>query len=691
MNTKKAPDKITTIKCPLKLILKDEKYKSIIFDACYRTNQIVIHTYQFLRLWILNKYNNNEQIPIIDENLIKMCFKSLIKESRGPKPKGNNSKLLEEFKNFYTHNYKILGLENLIDGSYLSQVLNNMAVDMKTNIENNIKLHFFKYVNRFVNSSFRKINNNLIDKADKGKKIELRKILNKDIYEIKQDLLNNTLKSNNKYHEWINKHRNNIFPKDYKKSYEFDVQNEPQKYIKSMIYMCMEIERENTKLFQFFPLRTDIVIKNIQIDTKSLIELFIKEDKGKLLKDIEKYKNEIWSMFFKLNSKIFKQNNYIFDYVISTDCHTVSIKFLNKKNMEEETKKKENKKNKKKENKEKTKDMTNEQKEEYKKLEKENKKNKETEYKLKLKDKKDKAKAEFKKLTKNEQQKKKDEIKKQQIDNNKELKYIDDLNDNELKQLDNNEWVVVDTGMRVPLYMKNKKGIRFRYSNKKHANRLCRFKYQKIIKKHKDKNNISKIENELSLYNSKSCNIEKFKDFIKNKNRVNKLLFEKYNDEIFRKYKWYGFLNKKHTDAKLVREIKQIFGKDTTIIYGDGSFNDTCKKGNISVPNKRIRNLLKENFKMYNIDEFRTSKIHYKSEVECENLYITDKKGKIRKIHSVLTYKMENKESGCINRDENAVNNMIKIVENQIKNKERPLKYRREKIKGNNHTKDKEK
>ena len=79
-----------------------------------------------------------------------------------------------------------------------------------------------------------------------------------------QDLLNNTLKSNDKYHEWINKHINYIFPKNYKKSYEFDVQNEPQKYIKSMIYMCLEIEKENTKSFQFFPLRTDIVIKFIQ-------------------------------------------------------------------------------------------------------------------------------------------------------------------------------------------------------------------------------------------------------------------------------------------------------------------------------------------------------------------------------------------------------------------------------------------
>lgn len=96
--------------------------------------------------------------------------------------------------------------------------------------------------------------------------------------------------------------------------------------------------------------------------------------------------------------------------------------------------------------------------------------------------------------------------------------------------------------------MKNKKGIRFRYTNRKHAFRIRRFKYQKIIKKHKDANNITPIENELSNYNSKSVNFNKFKDFILNKNKVNGLLFEKYNNEIFRKYKWYGFLNRKKAE-----------------------------------------------------------------------------------------------------------------------------------------------
>jgi hypothetical protein len=80
---------------------------------------------------------------------------------------------------------------------------------------------------------------------------------------------------------------------------------------------------------------------------------------------------------------------------------------------------------------------------------------------------------------------------------------------------------------------------------------------------------------------------------------------------------------------------------------------------------------------MYNLDEFRTSKLHYKTEEECENLYLPDKKNKMRKIHAVLTCKMENNRMECINRDENAVNNMIKIVKSHIKGEGRPEKYKR--------------
>ena len=119
------------------------------------------------------------------------------------------------------------------------------------------------------------------------------------------------------------KHKINIFPTEYKNSYEFDIQNNPQKYIKGMIYMCLEIEKLETKSFQFFPLRTDIVPKFIPIDTKSLIELFIDENKNFYLLDIENKKHELWNKYFKLDNPIFKQKSYSFDYRISTDCFSV--------------------------------------------------------------------------------------------------------------------------------------------------------------------------------------------------------------------------------------------------------------------------------------------------------------------------------------------------------------------------------
>ena len=97
------------------------------------------------------------------------------------------------------------------------------------------------------------------------------------------------------------------------------------------------------------------------------------------------------------------------------------------------------------------------------------------------------------------------------------------------------------------------------------------------------------------------------------------------NNEIFRKYRWYGFLNKKKADAKLIRKLKKIFGKDSIMILGDASIsNGVCKKGNISTPNTKLNKLIKENFKTYYIDEFRTSKLHYKTEEPCDNLYHKD-------------------------------------------------------------------
>ena len=125
MKTKKPPDKFICVKCPLKHIIKTEKIDDVfkndyiklnINDACFRTNQIIIHTYQFIRLWILHKYHNKFDIPIIDKNMIKIIFNVISSTSKkGNRPQGENLKLLEDFEKFYQEHYKNLNYDNKVN------------------------------------------------------------------------------------------------------------------------------------------------------------------------------------------------------------------------------------------------------------------------------------------------------------------------------------------------------------------------------------------------------------------------------------------------------------------------------------------------------------------------------------------------------------------------------------------------
>lgn len=88
---KEPPDKYQCLKVPIQKILKldtDTKTLEIINDAVMRTNYITTKSYFLLRLWVLEKYHNNKEIPLITEDTIKMSMKSLVKASAGTKSKG---------------------------------------------------------------------------------------------------------------------------------------------------------------------------------------------------------------------------------------------------------------------------------------------------------------------------------------------------------------------------------------------------------------------------------------------------------------------------------------------------------------------------------------------------------------------------------------------------------------------------
>jgi hypothetical protein len=276
MATKKEPpDKYRCLKLPISSILFDSKKEDknketekeveqtmdILQKAIVRTNTITSKTYFLLRLWVLNKYHNNQEIPEITEDTISMCMKSIMKSSSGQKPKGNNALLLQEFLNLNTF--------SLEDGSNLSSILDYYVTTMITAIENNIKMRFFDYIKRFVNSYFKHLYQDQLENK------EFKKQLYKEINLVKNDILNNTLTCDEKYHSWINENRYKIVPEEYDTSYYYDIKVTPYKYLKHMIFMCLELEKIERKSFQFFPIQTNAIPRHIQVDKKALVELFI--------------------------------------------------------------------------------------------------------------------------------------------------------------------------------------------------------------------------------------------------------------------------------------------------------------------------------------------------------------------------------------------------------------------------------
>ena len=632
----KPPDKYRCIKLPIQKIIKSDLPIDVlerINDAVSRTNTITTNSYFLLRLWVLQKYHKNQEIPIITEDTIRMSMKSLVKASAGPKPKGNNLALLQEFQNIGN------SIFTLQDGKNLSAILDYYATTMITAIENNIKMHFIDYIKRFVNSYFKNIYQNELQNK------EFKKQFYKELQQVKNDIINDAeiLTCDEKYHNWLNDNRYKIVPENYDTSYFYDIKVNPQKYLKHMIFMNLQLEEVNTKMFQFFPLQTHLIPRHIQIDTKSVVELLIDTDKKQYFDNIETNKEKLWNTFFKLHH----MNKYVFDYTIITDGYSVSLRFLHTDFVNEERIKKDKMKN----GKKLMKGLTEEEKE-IKKQEKQVQQNK------------------LKEENRKRRELQKKETKKEVLH---EFPYIDEVS----KDFLDGKHLFIDPGKRSLLTMMDDNGNYFSYTNKQRIKETKRIKYSSLLKNYKDKQHITEIENTLSLFNSKTCDIEKFKEYIKEKLKVNDAIATLYQDEKFRQYKWYSYINTKRTEDNMLNKIENKYGKDIKIIIGDWSIGKQMRNF-ISTPNLSIKRKLNTRFEVYNIDEFRTSCLNYKTEELCNNLYLPDKRNIERKMHSILTFKMENKRKGCINRDKNGCKNIQKVFNHYIETGERPEKYKRD-------------
>ena len=186
-----------------------------------------------------------------------------------------------------------------------------------------------------------------------------------------------------------------------------------------------------------------------------------------------------------------------------------------------------------------------------------------------------------------------------------EFLYIDEVKKecfNDKKQ------IFIDPGKRSLLYMIDMDNNKLSYTNKHRIKKTKRLEYHTVLKKYRDELKITEVENKLKDLNSKTCNIEKFRNYIEEKNKINSEVMSLYEDEKFRRYKFYAYINKKREDDNMLNMIENKYGKDKKIqiIIGDWSVGKQMRNF-ISTPNLGIKRKLQERFEVYNIDEFRTS------------------------------------------------------------------------------------
>jgi hypothetical protein len=631
----KPPDKqsdyFKCIKIPLKHVLKNPNINlPKITDAVIKCNKIMINTLMFMKLYLLDYFEKNNKLPEIDKVFVNSCMKILCNESAsGRPPKKEIKELKDKLTKFYNSDYKPLIKDTDLDYTHLNTVLDYLTIGIITMYENNIKLHYVEYIERFVNIVWKKKETIIKIKEENKDEEKQKELVNKfcgQLRKIKNDILEITTeyKSDEKYHKWIKEIKKTITPnKDkYKKdSLYYDLQYKPQDYLPCMIRMMKEVEKDKVMIYNVFPMRNDIIPHSVKLDTTTLVHLLFTQKQGNktdylLEGNLKKYENEIWEFFFRTERQCFKKPKYTFHHMIETDGVSCSILMLRN-------------------------DLIGKR------------------------------------------------IPNIKVGSNTE-QYIDELTD--YSNIKNKKIVAIDPNKSDILYCvdnDNKDANEFRYTQdsrrkeckiKKYAKIILEFKKEKVEGK-----TIIEYETELSKLNRKTLIIKDFKEYIKKKSEINNKLYKFYEKYLFRKLKLNGYINKKKHEQKMINNFKKIFGKPEEVIITIGDWEQKKQmKYKEATKGIGMRKLFRQNnYKVYLVDEFRTSCMCSicKTEIgRCEKFQIRKnpkpyKSGNIL-VHGLLKCKSCN---NVWNRDVNSATNIYRIAKNAINGLERPKYLCREK------------
>ena len=583
-------------------IIKDLFPMDVLFDANERTNKIVFHAYNVLKLWYINIFDQNQKnpskkipYPELNADLIRHIMDvvsyKLIKVGKPPV----ENELTKSLKKFYDQHYKpLLTNADLVCRDRLKHILNYEETEMITNVKTNISEHYISHLRFFIRIYFEidkyivKTKAAKLSKEEKKDKMEkIYKIFDgfvTDIFNVKD----NDYISNKRYHDKINILREWFIPdkKSFgKDSVPYDIKANTLDYLPHMILLNKKLEEINDlniknhdptkseypttyKLFNAFPLRTSIIPKYITLDTAGLISLFVKKYSSYFLVSLPICKEDLWYEYFHTNMKSFRRKGYAFNNMIKTDgvgCSIVMVKADKDGNPVDPP--------------------------------------------------------DFDKMREINELNKIQYINQVPITaamRNKRIVVNDPGKSTPISCMRENDkdQILTSTGNKYKLEGNKKdffKNIHFEYSQGQRNHDIKKQKYENIRDEFKKQKiggkTIIEIESELSNYNGKTCIFDRFKEYVAAKIKTNQMLYDHYNQFIYRKFKLNTFINKRRSEDKMMNEFKKKMGSPKEVLLVLGDYSDNGLKGTQPAMTKGIIKIVKRHgYDSYLLDEYNTSK-----------------------------------------------------------------------------------
>ena len=198
--------------------------------------------------------------------------------------------------------------------------------------------------------------------------------------------------------------------------------------------------------------------------------------------------------------------------------------------------------------------------------------------------------------------------------------------------------------------------MRYTTRQRNHESSLTRYRW--VLTKERRSGGIEALETELSLQTCRTTNKADFLSYIAAKRACDEQMRSFYRQPKWRRWKFRIFCRRKTSEARFLHIVADTYGPDCTVYLGDWCRRDQMK-GCAPSPTVGLKKMLRRKFKVYKVDEYKTSRICNRCKSELSTYKKRDGKNSYSRLccHGCRSNNKLSKR--FVDRDLNAATNIL--------------------------------